>query len=88
MGTIHAIAQIATGRPWITYDAGCNGEPDYFREYYQGGVLRYMQGESLSVIKIDRKRKQVTLQNESNDFGYERFIIPKAQFDADFLVYE
>ena len=88
MGMIRAHAQIATGRPWITYDAGNNGDPNYYRDYYQGGVLRYMQGESLSVIKIDRKRNEVTLRNESNDYGYERFSIPKAQFDADFVIYE
>ena len=40
------------------------------------------------VVKIDEELKEVTLQNENNDYGNELFTIPKAQFEADFQVLE
>ena len=72
----------------IFINCGNDGEPDCYRDFYQDGIIRYMQGESVMVVKIDEELKEVTLQNENNDYGNELFTIPKAQFEADFQVLE
>ena len=81
-------ASIDINEPWIEYENAPDGgedAKDYYRKYIDGGGVRYMDGESLTVMDIDNERGEITLYNENNMEGYERFTIGMDQYGFDFV---
>jgi len=81
-------ACIDTNRPWITYGEGNNGEPDYYRDYYEKetGIPCYMQYEPCKIEGFDNEKETVLLSNENCliEYSLEVFEIPYSQYIADF----
>lgn len=78
---MEATAQISTGRPWVIYSDGNDGEADYYRDVYIFGYVAYSDGECCEVLR--KGDDFVTLRNELSEL--ETFTIPRAQYDADFV---
>ncbi|MCM1234489.1 MAG: hypothetical protein NC489_30685 [Ruminococcus flavefaciens] len=62
-------------------EAGYGG---YEGVYGSSGQLLYMHGEPVTVLGTDEENMTVSMHNEQNTEGYERFTIPYWQFRRDF----
>lgn len=73
-------ASIDTGRPWIRYSKGNDGELDYYRDYCdEYGSLMYCDGEVFELVGIEPGAVWL------KEVGECAFKIPLKQFEADFV---
>ena len=81
-------AAIGVGNDWIKYSDGNNGEPNYFRDYYEPetDMCCYMQGETCKIEGFNNEKETVLLSNINYEKEYclEVFEISYKQFKSDF----
>jgi len=79
-------ASIGEGKSWIKYEDGTL--PDEIGLYRDAmdeqGNLLYCDGESCDIL--EETETHVTLYNDNNPVGHEKFTICKHQFDEDFIL--
>ncbi len=83
-----ASARIDTGRSWVTYSDGNDGEKDFYRDVFVGNYYAYMQDEFCEIRDYDENKLTVTMycqDGEANSEGWDGvFTIPYEQYLADF----
>ena len=83
-------AQPDVDQPWVEYQDGNDGEPNYYRDVWVDGHVAYMFGEHCEIRGYNEIERTVTLYGEqgeehSEDNGYDGvFTIPYEQYVADF----